>query len=164
MSGRLHVVDGDPFRGESEGAAIRVILAEGHAGLRRNLRLLLEREPDMKVVAQATDFEGTIRELGVHHPRVLVLDLAMADGSIAERINRLRERSRRTAVVVITMHENPMLADQALRAGATGFVLKHQADLELVDAVRDAARGAQYRSPRLREIGDRPQRGQLPRR
>jgi two-component system response regulator NreC len=145
------VVDGDLLRGESEVGAIRVILAEGHAGLRRNLRLLLEREPDMKVVAEATDFEGTIRQLRAYRPRVLVLDLAMADGSIAERINRLRERSRRTAVVVITMRDNRMLADQSLRAGATGFVLKDQADLELADAVRGAARGVEYRSPRLRD-------------
>lgn len=158
------MVDGDAFQGESEGAAIRVILAEAHVGLRRNLRQLLEREPDMKVVAEASDLEGTMRQLRAHRPRVLVLDLAMADGSIAELINRVRERSRRTAVVVITMHENPMLADQALRAGATGFVLKDQADLELADAVRGAASGVEYRSPRLRGSVTVPYAGQLPRR
>lgn len=149
MAGHLYEVDRDRIAGESEVGPIRVILAEGHAGLRRNLRLLLEREPDLKVVAVAADFEGTVRHLRAHRPEVLVLDLGIADGSIAELIKRVREGSLRSAIVVITMHENRVLADQVLRVGATGFVLKDQADLELADAVRGAAHGLEYRSPRL---------------
>jgi len=149
VPGHLHEVGGDPFRDATDVGPIRVILAEPHAGLRRNLRLLLEREPDLNVVAEATDFEGTVRELLAHRPEVLVLDLGIGDGSIAELILRLRDRSLRTAIVIITMHDSRMLADQTLRVGAAGFVLTDQSDVELVDAVRGAARGVECGSSRL---------------
>lgn len=147
MAGDLHAVGGHAAPGLS---GIRVILADDHPPLRRNLRLLLEREEDMKVVAEAGDFEGAIRRMRSHHPDVLVLDLRMPDGTSSERIERLRAQSPRTAIVVITMQENEMFADLALKAGAIGFVLKDRADQELAAAVRHAARGLEYRSPRLR--------------
>ncbi|HSO99029.1 MAG TPA: response regulator transcription factor [Solirubrobacteraceae bacterium] len=128
---------------------IRVVLADDHAPLRRTLRLLLEREDDLELVAEAGDLETALREVRARRPDVLVVDFRMPNGSSAERIGRLHEQSPRTAIVVITMHENPMFADHALEAGAIGFVRKDAADLELPDAVRSAARGVQYRSPHL---------------
>jgi two-component system, NarL family, response regulator NreC len=126
-----------------------VVLADDHASLRRNLRRLLEREEDVDVVGEASDLEGAMRQILALRPRVLVLDLRMADGSSAERIDRLREQSPSTEIVVITMHRSEQFADLALKAGAVGFVLKDTADAELSDAVRRAARGLQYISPQL---------------
>jgi DNA-binding NarL/FixJ family response regulator len=83
------------------------------------------------------------------YPQVLVLDLRMPDGSSAERIERLREQSPRTEIVVITMHRSDRFAELAHNAGAIGFVLKDTADVELSDAVRCAARGVRYSSPQL---------------
>lgn len=92
-----------------------VVLADDHASLRRNLRLLLERESDLVVVGEAHDLETAIR--------------------------RLREDWPRAAVVVITMSANQVVADAALAAVAIGFVLTDSADLELCDVGRDAACG-----------------------
>jgi len=150
MPGHLRAVDDQAPDGVPRFRPIRVVLADDHAPLRRTLRRLLEGEKDVKVVAEASDLDSAICQLRAHRPRVLVLDPRMADGSSAERIGRLREQSPRTEIVVITMHDNEMFADQALKAGAIGFVLKDRADLELADAIRRASRGLEYRSPRVR--------------
>jgi len=127
-----------------------VVLADDHASMRRNLRLLLEGEENIEVVGEASDLESAMRQTRAGRPDVLVLDLSMLGGSGTEMIGRLREQSSNTEIVIITMHENWMYADQACGAGAVGFVLKDSADLELSEAVRSSARGVQYRSPRLR--------------
>jgi len=111
---------------------------------------VLEYEQDITVVVEAGDLESAIRGMGSHRPDVLVLDLRMPNGSSSERIERLRGHSPRTAIVIITMQANEMFAELALKAGAIGFVLKDHADQELACAVRDAARGVEYRSPHLR--------------
>ena len=149
MRGHLHPVGGNSSAGVSRTRPVRVVLADDHVPLRRTLRQLLEREADFKVVAEAGDLETALSEVREHRPDVLVFDFRMPNGSSAEQIGRLHEQSPRTAIVVITMHENAMFANHALEAGATGFVLKDAADLELADAVRSAAHGVQYRSPHL---------------
>ncbi len=126
------------------------MLANDHPALRRSLRWLLDHADDLDVVAEATTFEATLDEVAVQHPRVLVLDLRMPGGFSAERIGRLRTASPDTAIVVTTMHVNEAFATEALRAGAIGFVVAESADRELVEAVRRAARGLPYTSPRVR--------------
>jgi len=127
-----------------------VVLANDHRALRRRLRWLLEREDDLDIVGEASDFEAALHEVAVERPDVLVLDLRMPDGFIPERIERLRAASPHTEIVVTTMHENEAFANVALRAGAVGFVLADFADCELVEAVRAAVRGLPYTSPRIR--------------
>lgn len=150
MSGYLHAVDDQAADGPACPRPIRVVLADDHAALRRNLRRLLERDENVEVVAEASDLQSAIREVRARRPEVLVLDMRMPGGSSSERIERVREQSPNTEIVIITMLENQMYADQALKAGAIGFVLTDTADRELSEAVRSAARGEQYRSPRLR--------------
>ena len=127
-----------------------MVLANDHPGLRRSLRWLLDQERDVDVVEEASDFEAALHDVAVRHPDVLVLDLRMPDGFSAERMERLRTVSPSTGIVVTTMLANETFATEALRAGALGFVLADSADRELVDAVRQAARGLLYTSPRLR--------------
>jgi DNA-binding NarL/FixJ family response regulator len=116
----------------------------------RALSRLLQREHDLEVVAEASDFEAAVREVASQRPDVLVLDLRMPDGSGTESIERLHALAPATALVVTTMHENELYATRALRAGALGFVLADTADRELAEAVRRAAHGLVYRSPRVR--------------
>ena len=149
MRGELPAVDAEIDGAACRGRVISVVLADDHPGVRRTLRLLLERELDLLVVGEADSFDAAVRLVGAHRPAVLVLDLRMPDGSTVQRIERLRAASPPTEIVMTTMHENAMFADAVLRAGAVGYVLKDRADLELCDAVRSAARGEQYRSPRL---------------
>jgi two-component system, NarL family, response regulator NreC len=127
---------------------IRVVLAEDHALLRSSLRALLDAEEGVEVVAEADDLESAARHVAAA-PLVLVLDLGMLDGSAREGIGKLRARAPGTQVVLLTMDESPVVAQYVLAGGALGFVLKDRADEELALAVRAAARGEEYVSPRV---------------
>jgi two-component system response regulator NreC len=126
-----------------------VILADDHVVARRNLRVVLEHEDGVEVTAEAADLSTVIRNVAGHLPRVLVLDLRLANGSSIATIRRLREQVPATEIVVLTMEESPAFAQQTLDAGAIGFVAKDRADHELPIAVRRAARRLEYVSPRL---------------
>jgi two-component system response regulator NreC len=125
------------------------VLADDHTIVRHGLRMLLEAEPDMHVVAEAADAEEAARKVLAYKPRVLVLDLSMPGGSSLGAIPRMLRSSPHTAIVVLTMEDEPRFAREALRAGALGFVLKEAADTELVAAVRAAASGQRYLNPQL---------------
>ena len=133
----------------SDTSPIRVVLADDHAMMRRSLRLLLEGEDDVEVIAEAEDIAAVLQHLHGHRPHVLVLDLRMSGGSNLEMIGKLREQAPNTQIVVLTMDESPVFAQHALASGAVGFVLKDLADGELPLAVRAAARGEEYVSPRV---------------
>jgi two-component system, NarL family, response regulator NreC len=130
-------------------AAIRVVLADDHAMVRRTLRLLLESERDVDVIAEAVDVSRVTRHVSQHVPHVLVLDLRLPNGSSIEMIRQLCERFPETEMVVLTMEESPLFAQKAIDAGAIGFVVKDRADTELLAAVRLASRGEEYVSPRV---------------
>ncbi len=134
---------------ESEAQTVHVVLAEDHPSMRRSLRILLDGEPGIRVVAEAPDLNIAMTHVHGHHPDVLVLDLRMPNGSSIDLIRRIRAQSPDTGVVVITMHDGRAYASQAHEAGALGYVLKDTADDELPQAVRRAARGEVYTSPRI---------------
>jgi len=137
---------------------IRVVLADDHAMVRRTMRRLLDNEQGIQVRAEASDLSGAIGHLHRHAPHVLVLDLRLPNGSTIDTIRRLRAQMPRTEIVVVTMEESRQFARQALDAGAVGFVLKDRADSELVPAVRLAASGEEYVSPRVSAALDALQR------
>jgi two-component system response regulator NreC len=128
---------------------IRVVLADDHAVVRKGLQLVLDAEPDIEVVALAGDVPDTIRYVRGHRPDVLILDLNMPGGSSIEAMTEILEVSPETRVVVLTMQNEPAFARNALRAGATGYVLKEAADDELVQAIHRAAAGETYLNPQL---------------
>ena len=128
---------------------VKIILADDHAGIRRSLRLLLDQEAGVEVVAEAAELACAERQVRRHHPHVLVLDLGMRNGSSVETIRRLREQAPVTQIVVLTMTISPAFAKLALDAGARGFVLKDRADSELPAAVREVAAGREYVSPQV---------------
>jgi two-component system response regulator NreC len=130
-------------------AEITIVLADDHAVVRDGLRMLLVAEEDMDVVAEAGDVEAAKRSVLGHKPTVLVLDLNMPGGSSLEAISRVAEISPNTVVVVLTMQEDPAFAREALQAGARGYVLKHAAGAELVQAIRAAAGGGTWLNPDL---------------
>jgi two-component system response regulator NreC len=130
-------------------ATIRVVLADDHAVVRSGLRMLLDAEAGVEVVAEAGDIEAAQRYVRGHHPSVLVVDLNMPGGSTLEAIPVIRAESPETQVVVLTMQGEPAFAREALAAGAAGYVLKKAADSELVEAVRRAAVNEVYLNPTL---------------
>ena len=118
----------------AETDAISVVLADDHALMRRSLRLVLDGEATIEVVAEADDLATVERHVHGDQPRVLVLDLGMPDGSGLPAIGNLRRAAPETQIVVITMEDNPGFAQRALAAGASGFVLKDHAEEELADS------------------------------
>jgi two-component system, NarL family, response regulator NreC len=129
--------------------ATRIVLADDHVMMRRSLRELLDGEPDFDVVGEAGDHLATVLQVDSQHPNVLVLDLRMGGTSSIETLRTLSERAPETRVVVLTMEDNPLFAQRALTAGAIGFVAKDLADDELPEAIRAAASGEEYISPRV---------------
>jgi two-component system, NarL family, response regulator NreC len=128
---------------------VTLVLADDHAVVRSGLRLLLEAEPGHEVLAEAATAEDALRIVRAHRPSVLVLDLNMPGRSGLEAIPEIRDAAPDTAIVVLTMQEDPAFAREALRAGALGYVLKEAADEELLHAVSLAAEGETYLNPRL---------------
>ena len=126
-----------------------IVLADDHAVVRAGLRLLLDGEDGLTVVAEAGDITDAIRLVKAHRPRILILDLNMPGEPSLPAIPRLREEAPDTDIVVLTMQDDPAFARQALQSGALGFVLKEAADDELLEAVKLAARGDTYLNPRL---------------
>jgi two-component system response regulator NreC len=150
MPGHLHLAHPPGTEaGAEQATSITVVLADDHTSLRRSLRRLLDGAQHVNVIAEVSDLAAATREVHAHLPRVLVLDLDLPDGSSTETVRRLRSQVPRTEVVMLTIDESPLFAQQAFDAGAVGFVLKDRADSELVDAVHHAARGEEYVSPRL---------------
>jgi two-component system, NarL family, response regulator NreC len=124
---------------------ITIVLADDHAGIRSGLRLILDAEDGFEVVAAVGDAESALRGVLSHEPAVLVLDLNMpGELTSLQAIPRVRERSPGTAVVILTMQDDPSFGRHALEAGALGYVLKDSANAELVTAVRRAAEGETY--------------------
>jgi two-component system response regulator NreC len=143
------------------GGAIRIVLADDHAAMRESLRLLLDGEADIDVIAETGSLQAVMGHVNARRPDVLVLDLGMGDrGSGIEALARLHREARDTSIVVLTMNEDPIFATRVLDNGATGFVLKDMADSDLPAAVRDASRGKRYVSPslaaKLQSEKDRP--------
>jgi len=131
------------------GRRIRIVLADDHRVVRAGLRLLLDNESDFEVVAEAGDVAESTRKVNAFHPDVLILDLNMPGESSLAAIPKIRAGEPGTQIVVLTMHNDPGFARDALRAGAIGYVLKEAADGELVQAVRLAASGQTYLNPML---------------
>lgn len=134
---------------EANAEQITVVLADDHELVRDGIRMVLEAEDDIRVVAQASDAESAARYVLGHKPTVLVLDLNMPGLPSLELIPKMLESSPGTSVIVVTMQNEPAFARQALRAGATGFVVKQSAAAELVSAVRSVLAGETYINPNL---------------
>ena len=126
---------------------ITLVIADDHSFVRQGLRLLIDNEYGLRVLAEAGTVPDAERLTRAHRPSVLVLDLNMPGGSSLEAIPRLRADVPDTAIVVLTMQDDPAFARQALRAGALGFVLKEAAEEELLEAIRAAATGHTYVNP-----------------
>jgi two-component system response regulator NreC len=131
---------------------ITIVLADDHAVMRSGLRMLLDAEEGLRVVAEAGTVDDAVRLTKAHRPTVLVLDLNMPGAgttSSLDALPALAAEAPATRIVILTMQENPQYARNALQAGANAYVLKEAADSELVEAVRRAAAGDTYLHPRL---------------
>lgn len=128
---------------------ITVVLADDHTVVRSALRMLLESEGDVEVVAEAENAEDAVRYTRGHKPAVLILDLNMPGESGLAAVPQVKDASPDTNVVILTMQNEPAFAREAFQAGALGYVLKEAAEEQLVEAVRLAAEGKTYVQPEM---------------
>jgi two-component system, NarL family, response regulator NreC len=128
---------------------IEVVIADDHTVVRESLRLVLEAEADISVVGEAGELAETSRILRGIRPTVLLLDLLMRGESSLPALRGLLEASPSTAIVVLTMEAHPLVARDALRRGATGYVSKRAERAELVTAVRCGAARRTYLDPSI---------------
>lgn len=123
---------------------IRVLLADDHETVREGLRLLINAQPDMQVVAQAAD-GGSAVDMAAHVQHdVIVLDLSMPGMTGLAAARALQQAGAKSAVVALTRHDDEAYVQELLDAGASAYVLKQSASTELVRAIRAAAAGGQY--------------------
>lgn len=123
---------------------IRIILAEDHNVVREGLCLLLNAQPDMEVISQATTGIEAVTAARAACPDVAVLDIAMPELDGIEAATRILAECPQTHILMLSMHESDAYFFRALNAGASGYILKRAASEELIDAVRAVARGEAY--------------------
>jgi DNA-binding NarL/FixJ family response regulator len=129
--------------------SIRVLLVEDHNVVREGLRLLLNAQPDIEVIGEATTGREAIGLARGDCPDVVVLDISMPDLDGIQATSLIRVECPQTQVLILTMHESDAYFFRALEAGAAGYVLKKAASEELVNAVRAVAQGEAFFYPSL---------------
>ncbi|HEX5983821.1 MAG TPA: response regulator transcription factor [Solirubrobacterales bacterium] len=134
---------------EAEQRETTIVLADDHNVIRAGLRSMLEGEPGLRVIGEAADAPGVGRLVVDRRPDVLVLDLQMPGAEPRDDIPRLRDEAPGTAIVVLTMRNDPRVARDLLRAGAAAYVLKQAAERQLPAAIRAAAGDGTYIDPEL---------------
>ena len=146
---------------------IRILLADDHAVVRKGLRMVLDAEPDLEVVAEASDgSEAVARCLGedVH---LAVLDVSMPRLTGIQAAREIARQRPELRILILSMHDNERYFFEALRAGASGYVLKAAADRDLVEACRATMRGEPFLYPHavtalIRDYLERARDGDLP--
>jgi DNA-binding NarL/FixJ family response regulator len=131
--------------------SLTLVLADDHHIVRQGLRALLKTVPDFELVGETADGREVLRLVERLHPDVLVLDLMMPGLSGLEVTRRVSHRGLKTQVVILSMHANEAYVVEALRSGATAYILKEADADELVRGIREAAAGRRYLSPPLSE-------------
>jgi two-component system response regulator NreC len=129
---------------------IRVLLVDDHETVREGLRLLLDSQSDMEVVAEAADGRAAVEFNERFRPQVVVMDLSMPEMNGLQATQAIKRSHPGTAIVALTRHDDAAFVDELKKAGASAYVLKQSASRELLDAVRVAAVGGSYLDAQLR--------------
>jgi DNA-binding NarL/FixJ family response regulator len=145
----------------------RIMLADDHAVVRRGLRLILEHEPDLEVVAEAGDGAEAVEQALANEIDLAIVDVAMPRLTGIQAARELTQRKPDLKVLILSMHDNEQYLFEALRAGAAGYVLKSVADRDLVEACRATMRGEAFLYPAavtalIKDHLERAKRGEIP--
>ncbi len=128
---------------------VRVLVVDDHAVVRTGIRLLLAQADGIEPVGEASSGRQAIFEARSLQPDVVLLDMVMPDGTGLEVIPTLLHENPETRILVLSMQDDPRYVREAFAAGASGYVLKEAADVEVVSAVLEVARGGRYVHPEL---------------
>lgn len=128
---------------------IRILIADDHAVFRSGLKVLLEKEPDLEVVAETGTGDETVKVINEIEVDVVTLDISMPGSTAQKTVKELLARKPGLAIVVLTMHDDEYYLQELLKAGVQAFVLKKSKGVGLFEAIRSAHRGEQYIDPSL---------------
>jgi two-component system, NarL family, response regulator NreC len=139
---------------------MRILLADDHTILRAGLKMMLNAQPDMEVVGEAQDGRQAIQEAQRLQPDIVLMDITMPDMNGIEATKQIKRNHPTARVLILTMHEHDEYVFQALRAGASGYMLKEAADTDLISALHVVQSGQFYLSPAAQSVmvGDYLQR------
>jgi len=129
----------------------KILIAEDHTLLRTGLRIMLSQEPDLEVVGEADNGKDAILAVGRLHPDLVLMDLTMPGTNGMDAIAEIKKRFPDTRILVLTIHKTEEYIQEALRAGAEGYVLKDSSQDELRSAIRSVLSGRSYLS---RDVSD----------
>ena len=132
--------------------SIRILLADDHVVMRSGLRLLLERQPNLQVVAEAADGQEAVRLAAAEKPEVVIMDIAMPHLNGVEATRQIVMRNPETAVVILSMHSDESYVLRSLKAGARAYLLKDSAEADLIAAIHAIGEGKSFFSPGVRRI------------
>jgi two-component system, NarL family, response regulator NreC len=133
-------------------ARLRILLADDHTIVRHGLRKMLEERPEWEVVAEAGDGREAVRLAELHKPDVAIVDVAMPLLNGIEATRQITKKSPATRVLVLSMHADDAYVIQILQAGATGYLLKDSADVDLIQGVAAVAQGKSFFSPKIARV------------
>lgn len=126
-----------------------IFIVDDHPLMRESLTALLDRQPDFRVCGQAGDSATAYAEIERLQPEIVVVDLSLPGESGLELIKKLQSFARVPRALVLSMHDEAFFAERALRAGAQGYVMKHETTDKVVEAIRQVLRGELYVSGAL---------------
>ncbi|ODS34804.1 MAG: DNA-binding response regulator [Candidatus Scalindua rubra] len=132
--------------------SIKIFLADDHKIVRDGLRSLLEKQPDMEVVAEAEDGRTTVRQVQKLLPDVVIMDISMHDLNGIEATRQIIAKSPRIKVLALSMHSDKRFIAGILSAGASGYLIKDSTFKELINAIRAVVSDQIYLSPRIAGI------------
>jgi DNA-binding NarL/FixJ family response regulator len=132
---------------------VTVLLVDDHALVRRGFRRMIEDEPSLRVVGEASNGLEAVKRAEELHPDVVVMDCALPQINGIEASRRILEKLPKTSILMLSMHSEDTLVRQAMEAGARGYVLKNAMDLDLVSAIRKVAKGETVLDPQITRGG-----------
>lgn len=133
-------------------AATRILVVDDHPIVRLGIRQMLGAEQDLEICAEADSGPAALDAVRATQPQLAIVDLSLPQGSGLELIRKLRESSPDVSVLVLSMHDEALYAERALRAGARGYIMKREAITGLVGAVRVVLAGRVYLSEAMTQI------------
>ena len=128
---------------------IRILIADDHTVVRTGLHALLDRASDMQTIGEATNGEEALRPASELHPDVVLLDISMPGPGGIEVTKQLKETCPDIRVLILTVHKDERLLQEAIKAGASGYVTKNALEPELINAVHAVRRGDLYVHPTM---------------
>ena len=131
---------------------VRILLADDHTVMRSGLRLLLERQPHLKVVGEAADGRQAVALSEAANPDVVIMDIGMPNLNGIEAARQIVTRSPHTAIAILSMHSDESYVIRALKAGARAYLLKDSAEADLLAAVRALTEGKSFFSPAISKM------------